>query len=308
MLRRRELALLRAMYLHHTVTAAAAVVHISQPAASALLRDLETRLGFALFSRDNRRLALTSQGRLLMPEVLNALAAIEAADRVAIDIRQGATDRLNVGAVAVAASMLLPPAFVAVRHAFPHITLTVRAGTAVEIVEMASDHRVDLGIIISGEVSFGERVATERLASLSLHVVTHADHLLAQIDTEVSLQLALQFPLIVLSSSLPAGLATRKAIEAAGLEYAPAVEVMQSSTACAFAGAKVGVAIVESLGAMHAQRQGLVAKRLLTLKDSALTLVWPKDRPLEGACLKLRQSVIEVVEHSLDAALPRTSR
>ncbi|HCQ49711.1 MAG TPA: LysR family transcriptional regulator, partial [Achromobacter sp.] len=130
MFHRRELLLLRAMYRHDTVTAAAASVNMTQPAASALLRDMETRLGFALFSRENRRLHLTSQGRALIPEVLNALAGIEAVDRLAVDIRQGALARLDVGAVAIAASSLLPAAMAGMRRAHPAVAVTVRAGTA----------------------------------------------------------------------------------------------------------------------------------------------------------------------------------
>lgn len=116
------------MYQQGTVTAAAASIHMTQPAASALLKDMETRVGFALFSRENRRLQLTSQGRSLMPEVLNALSGMESVDRLVSNIRKGAADRLSIGAVAVASSMLLPQALVTVRRAHPGITFTVRAG------------------------------------------------------------------------------------------------------------------------------------------------------------------------------------
>ena len=104
MFSRRELTLLRAMYREGTVTVAAATIGMSQPAASAMLRDMDVRLGFALFSREGRRLRMTSQARALIPEVLNALTALESADRVAGDIRHGAMSRLVIGVVAIAAS------------------------------------------------------------------------------------------------------------------------------------------------------------------------------------------------------------
>lgn len=299
MLNRRELSLLRAMYLHHTVTAAAAAAHMSQPAASALLQGLETRLGFALFSRDNRRLQLTSQGRLLIPEVLNAWSAMDAVDRLAGDIRKGATSRLNVGAVAVASTMLLPQALVSVRRACPNLALTVRAGTALEIIDMAVDHRVDLGIVIVGSAMVSERVAKERLADLSLFAVFHPAHPRAAGVEPLTLQAVAQLGLIVLSPALPAGLATQEAIEAVGLEYRPLMEVSQSFTACEFAAQQLGVAIVETLGARYAQRQGLVARHLLTLVGSELAVVWPKDKPMVGAALLLRQALVGAVRDEL---------
>lgn len=295
MLSRRELSLLRAMYLHSTVTEASATVHMSQPAASALLRGLETRLGFALFSRQNRRLQLTSQGRSLIPEVLNALTAMDVVDRLAVDIRQGAATRLNVGAVAVASSMLLPQALVRVREAFPQVAVTVRAGTALEIMDMTVDHRVDLGIVVSGVTAIGERVVKERLAKLSLYAIFPSDHPRVRKTEPVTLRELSQFGLVVLSVALPAGLATKQAMEAEGVDYHPVMEVAQSFTACEFAGSGLGVAIVETLGARYAQRRGLVARYVSTLTNSELAMVYPKDKPLEGASQSLRDAIVEMV-------------
>jgi len=286
MFSRRELSLLRAMYQHGTVTAAAASINMTQPAASALLRDMETRLGFALFSRENRRLQLTSQGRALIPDALNALSAMESVDRLAGDIRQGALTRLAVGAVAIAASSLLPAALVRVRETHPGVAVTVRAGTALEIIEMAVDHRIDLGIIV-GSPADSPRVASRRLAPLSLHAVLHAGHPWAARPALTLAEVAGTGP-IVLATALPAGRATRQAMDAQGLPYRPIVEVAQSSAACALAAAGLGIAIVESLGAQYAMRQGLVARHLLVLDDPVLALVWPRDRAMSepARCLQ----------------------
>lgn len=294
MLSRRELLLLRAMYQQGTVTAAAHSIHMTQPAASALLKDMETRLGFALFSRENRRLHLTSQGRSLIPEVLNALSGMESVDRLASDIRKGASDRLSVGAVAVASSMLLPQALVTVRRAYPGITFTVRAGSGLEIVEMAVDHRIDLGIVI-GASAPNERVHKEALAAVSLFAVLHPDHAQAG-DRNLTLADVAALGLIALSPALPAGLATQQAFQDRGLDYRPLMEVAQSFTACELAGEQLGVAVVESLGARYAQRMGLVARHLLTMDDSALSLVSPRDRPLGGPGQCLREALRAAVQ------------
>ncbi|AOB31533.1 LysR family transcriptional regulator [Bordetella sp. H567] len=275
MVTRRELALLRAMYQHETVTAAAASINMTQPAASALLRDLEIRLGFALFSRENRRLHLTSQGRALLPEVLNALAGIEAVDRRARDIRHGSTSRLAIGAVAISASSLFPAALARLRRMHPDVAVTVRSGTALEIIDMAVDHRVDLGIIIgSGQ---DPRVDMRTLSKLSLFCIMRPDHPYAARKRLTLKEVAREQP-IVLGTALPAGRATARALEAAGMAHMPTVEVMQSSAACALVGAGVGIGIVESLGAVYARRQGLAARRLMRVDDLALSLVWPRQR------------------------------
>ena len=47
-------------------TRAAEALHISQPALSAQIRELERLLGFALFHRPNRRVLLTAEGRIFL--------------------------------------------------------------------------------------------------------------------------------------------------------------------------------------------------------------------------------------------------
>ena len=53
---------------------AAERLHVTQPALSAQLRQLEDRLGFALFDRSTRRVTLTSQGATLLTPARTLLA------------------------------------------------------------------------------------------------------------------------------------------------------------------------------------------------------------------------------------------
>lgn len=107
---KREMALFEAVGRTGSVTLAAATTGMSQPAASAMLKSLEDKLGFALFSREKRRLALTAEARMLLPEIVHALAAMDNAERVAASMRGGAQARLDVGAVAAVGASILPGA------------------------------------------------------------------------------------------------------------------------------------------------------------------------------------------------------
>jgi DNA-binding transcriptional LysR family regulator len=81
-------------------------------------------------------------------------------------------------------------------------------------------------------------------------------------------------------------------MEAAGLPYQPIMEVGQSSAACGLAAQRLGIAIVETLGARYAQRQGLVARHLLATPEIGLGLVWSRDRKLSDAADTLRSSLV----------------
>jgi DNA-binding transcriptional LysR family regulator len=294
MISRRELALLRAMYQHDTVTAAAASVHMSQPAASALLRDLETRLGLTLFNRDNRRLRLTTQGRVLIPEVLHALSAMDAVDRLALDLRRSTLTRLTVGAVAAASTVILPDAVQRVLSLHPQLSVTVRSGSAVEIVDMAIKHEIDLGIVITESSLLSERIAQQPLANLCLYGVFHPNHPRIQDTRALSLEEAATMPLVTLSQALPAGRETLRAFTQAGLQYRPLLEVSQSITACEMVRAGAGIAVVESIGAMYATKQGLIIRPLHVPEHFILSLVWPQDKPLADPAQSLCDALATV--------------
>jgi hypothetical protein len=71
----RELEVFRRVMELGTITAAAEVLHISQPAVSRTLQQAERRLGFPLFLRRKKRLLATAEAQSLFPETVSAFAA-----------------------------------------------------------------------------------------------------------------------------------------------------------------------------------------------------------------------------------------
>lgn len=74
---------------------AADVLNVSQPALSAQIKEFERRLGFSLFHRSSRRIALTPEGRLFIDRARRLVTETEWANQAAKDIR---TNRLRIGA------------------------------------------------------------------------------------------------------------------------------------------------------------------------------------------------------------------
>lgn len=102
---------------------AAARLHVSQPSLSAQVRELERRLGFALFDRTSRRVELTREGRLFLPQAQQMIAEAARTKRVAREIRENALH------IAAAIYTVLIPERVALTEdfaeAFPEISLMV---------------------------------------------------------------------------------------------------------------------------------------------------------------------------------------
>lgn len=84
---------------HESIRLAAEHIHVTQPAISRQIHDLEEELGFALFERTPRGLKLTSAGQAYLRDARKALAQLDVAARGAARISSGVQGYLRLGFV-----------------------------------------------------------------------------------------------------------------------------------------------------------------------------------------------------------------
>lgn len=106
----KDMRLFLAIAEENNLTRAAQKNGYTQSAASHMLRNIETELGFSLFSRSQRGLALTRNGEALLPPIRRTLAAAEYFDQTAASIRGVQTGHIRIGAYLSASVQWLPPA------------------------------------------------------------------------------------------------------------------------------------------------------------------------------------------------------
>ncbi|MTE17693.1 LysR family transcriptional regulator [Streptomyces sp. TRM43335] len=105
---------------------AAARLFITQSALSQQIRNLEKRLGVALFERSSRTVALTAAGRALLPEVRAAVEAMVRLRRAATAQRRHLSGRLRVGTIGAEAAMPHARAVLRALHRrHPHLEVEV---------------------------------------------------------------------------------------------------------------------------------------------------------------------------------------
>lgn len=309
MLNLRELDVFRAVMEAGSVTAAASALGMSQPAASKMLRQAEERLGFSLFRRDRKQLLPTPEAHALLPELLGAFAALGSVRQLAEALRAGRSGQVSLAAVPVLATALLPQVVRDVRAAWPGVTVRLGAMTALDVVNQVADHQADLGVILGG--SSDPRVETRLLCRSGIGCVLTRDHPLAA-RPSLSLADLAAVPVISLGSRQPVGQLLRAAGAAAGLEAGIAVEVTQSSVACALVRAGAGVAILDGFGLSEAEAQGLVTRPLRPPIPLDVTLVVARNRVPSRVALALREALEQagalIGEPAAEDGRPRQGR
>ena len=107
-------------------TRAADLLHLTQPALTVQIRQLEQALGVKLFDRSTRAVELTRTGRELLPVLERLLGEFDA---VVVSTREMATMRygtVRIAALPSVAATVLPPLIARFKQRHPHIRITVR--------------------------------------------------------------------------------------------------------------------------------------------------------------------------------------
>jgi len=92
------------------VSRAALRLHLSQPALSRQIRDLEDELGFPLLTRTAKSVQLTAAGRTFLDEARAVLLRAEQAIKVARAVATGQRGELHIGYAPSPTVRILPPA------------------------------------------------------------------------------------------------------------------------------------------------------------------------------------------------------
>ena len=90
----RHVRYLKAVADHGSFTRAAEALHVSQPALSQQIKELEERLGAQLLDRSGRKVRPTDRGAAYLAHVRRALGALEEGARAVRDVEDLSTGRL----------------------------------------------------------------------------------------------------------------------------------------------------------------------------------------------------------------------
>ena len=125
---------------------AALQLHLSQPALSIAIKNLEQALGGRLLARTTRSVTLTPEGKAFYPVARRLLADWDQSlqdVRNHFELRRG---KLDIAAMPTYTANLLPKILAAFHRHYPDVHVTVHDVIAENVVEMVREARCELGI------------------------------------------------------------------------------------------------------------------------------------------------------------------
>lgn len=267
-----------------SVTEAARILNVTQPAVSAALKQLEARLKMALFHRVGGRLQPTPEAKALLPDVAEVFDRLGAVERFSQDLASGARGVLSIAATSPLCDGFVAKAVATFIAERPGVKVNLHALASHIVLDRVINREVDLGVAYEPAVSAAVRM--EEIGRAALGCIFPARHALAKRAT-LRVRDLMPYPVI---TYLPQAL-LRPYIDRALLEKPPlriAVETGTSATAIMLAAHGAGVALVETSLFSARPLSGLAMRPLeprIDLKSILLT-------PRQGGGSRLRNDFI----------------
>lgn len=229
-------------------TRAASELHVSQPALTVQIRQLEESLKVRLFDRNKRQVVLTQIGRDLLPSLAQVLTDLESVMSASQDLANLRRGSVSVACLPSVAAGLLPMAIRRFAADYPDIAVHVSDVVAERIVQLVKAEEVDFGI--------GSRLGPDRDVDVidfltdQLCVFFPEDHPLAR-RPRPALRDVVAYPLILTGRGTSARTMIDRVLEKEELEITLACEANYMSTAIGLVRAGLGVSILPE-SAVHA--------------------------------------------------------
>ncbi len=202
----------RRLQVFHTVagvlsfTRAAELLHMTQPAVTHQIRQLEEEFNARLFDRRNNKISLTAAGEQVQEYATRILGLY---DDMQLSVKALTGDRtglVTIGASTTIAEYMLPGLLGDFRQHFPEVQIRLRVANTDAVVNMVADNVIDLGVV-EGEVD-NQLLRVEQCQQDEMQVAVPPNHALAQQASVAPSQLT-EYPFIYRED----GSGTRSVIE-----------------------------------------------------------------------------------------------
>lgn len=240
------------------LTAAAEVLHTSQPALSKQIRELEDELGVQLFVRHGKRYtALTEAGERILAHASKVVDEAEALRKASVEFAQGHAGTLSIAATHTQARYVLPAVLARFREEFPAMQYRLLQGNPEQVAEY----------VVHGDATFG--LATETLdehPSLDTRaayawrhcVIVPPTHAYATRAEPLSIEALAEEPLITYTAQFAGRRGIDAAFAAQGRTPKVVLEAIDSDVIKAYVELGFGVGVIADVAVDPLRDTGLV--------------------------------------------------
>lgn len=287
----RQLEAFRATAETGSVTQAAKILGVSQPAVSRLLADFSTAVGFDLFVRKQGTLTPTSEARYMLAEVSRVFDSLNHLEDLRRDLKERTGGHMRIACLPGFATSHLPGVLARFLGERPGVTVTLEPDRPERILEWVMGEQYDCGITDG----FSGHPAIERVdISIRTVCILPEGHALGRKDMITPMDLADE-KIVHSRRNSAFFVQLENCFSQLGVPFNSWIEVRQFTAACTFVSQGYGASIVSALDAAQFEGKGLIVRPFEPDLSHDLSIL----RPITGARPLLVLDFIEAFVESL---------
>ncbi|WHT76304.1 LysR family transcriptional regulator [Pseudomonas rhodesiae] len=299
-MRLRHIEIFQAIRQTGSVSAAAQLLNVSQPAVTKVLQHAEMQLDFPLFLRVRGKLQATPEALALEREVEKVTESLQGVRRLAKSLRSAPGHSVRIGAIPALALALLPPAILEWKRDYPDIACELSSDHSRELVQKLLMREIDLALTLNFSGHPG--LTTQVLANGALVALASKGY---WPEEALSMPLALTdlagAPLIGLSSADPLSARLDNYLESVTPPPRVTLSVQTYALARAMVESGAGLTVIDPFTALGASPATTCIRTLTPPLPITLYALTRADEPPPHTLAKL----LEIFGQRADAMLQR---
>lgn len=283
-----------------SMTRAAEMLGVSQPAVSRLITSMAASVGFQLFRRQGGGVMPTEDAFLLLDEIERAFVGVEELRQRAAAIREKQAGSVRITAQSHYGNQLLPGIIADFCRAFPNIGVSLLSQPRLNIGDLVASGRTDLGITTL-PIRAAEGVEIIKLIARAAVLVMPRDHPLASKPIVDAADLQGE-RFVSFESGSPFRYEVDGIFDKARIRRQLTIEATTHEAACGLVAAGVGISVVSPYAPALYVDPRVAVRPFSPSIDIEIGLIFAPDR-LSTAAATARDSIVERFRH-VSSSLP----
>lgn len=272
----RQIEAFRAVFQTSSMTAAADLMGVTQPAVSRLIRDLEAEIDLPLFDRTGGRLLATENAVSLIREVERSFYGLDRIAKAAAELHHRPTGSLRLAAAVGPSFYWLPEIITKFRESQPGVGLSLNVLPSSEILDAVSMQQYDMGLADVSSDAPG--VEIEKLPPLEFVCALPNGHRLSR-KRRITAKDFTNEPVVMISPDSHQQQRIMKAFSSTYAKLDIVVEASNSGPICAMVAHGAGISILDPITARAFRNQGVTLRPFAPTVSYDLKLIYPANRP-----------------------------
>jgi DNA-binding transcriptional LysR family regulator len=279
----RHMEVFRAVMLTGSISAAAKMLYVSQPAVSKLISYIEGRLAYRLFQRVNNRLVPTSEAQILYREVERVYQAALVVNECALSLASRPQRSLRLSCSASLSTVVIPCALAQLKRETPTLDIEWQTTLMFDMPNQILSKKVDIAIAALPVVH--DHLHSKAFMRGRMVCVMPHDHPLTT-RPSLSLQELVGQPLLLFRPDMPYGKMLAQEFERRGLKMSSVLNFTNANEAVALVKQGMGLTIIDEF---VAQDSGLKVVPLSEEMHFDISFVYSRFEPVSESVLQLMQ-------------------